>query len=189
MVTIRARQAHIWIVPGSPTAASASDPTPPDGGGGSPLTVTAGERLMLDCILDSGPVHPQFILWFKDDQVVQYSADLGRKAQIQLHLNDVQGDPVRGSNSQPFHRSHLIIRDVNRRDSGRYRCSSDLTRESHIDVVVVEGKSSHLEPNAAAAAASENTAVSLATTLGLFESGAVVPLLSWAAAIHLYHVT
>ena len=106
---------------------------------------------MLDCILDSGPVQPQFILWFKDDQVVEYSADLGRKAHIQMHRNDGQGDDT----GSPFHRSHLIVREVKQRDSGRYRCSSDLTGESHIDVVVVENKQeSRLEPAAAAAASS-----------------------------------
>ena len=60
-----------------------------------------------------------------------------------------------------FHRSHLIVRGVRSRDSGRYRCSSDLSGEAHVDVAVIDDKMSRVEP-AAAAAASEETAVSAA---------------------------
>ena len=81
VVTLKAVRAHIWIVPRSPLLHHLEDGSADPGGGGggyshnegrASLMVEAGTTLILDCVLDSGPVQPQFILWFKDDRVVEY---------------------------------------------------------------------------------------------------------------------
>ena len=81
MVTLKAVRAHIWIVPRSPLLHHPEGGSEDPGGGGggyshnegrASLIVEAGTTLILDCVLDSGPVQPQFILWFKDDRVVEY---------------------------------------------------------------------------------------------------------------------
>ena len=75
-----------------------------------------------------------------------YSRDLGDRAHIETHLNDVEdhiGGNGRGTGSGNQHRSHLIVRRVRKRDGGRYRCSSDLTGEAHVDVKVVKKRYGH----------------------------------------------
>ena len=50
---------HIWILP--------SDPV---------VHVGTGGQLNLDCVVDTGPVQPQFILWYRDDRIVAYDDNI-----------------------------------------------------------------------------------------------------------------
>ena len=86
--------------------------------------------------------HSDQTCWYK------HSRDLGDRAHIETHLNDVEdhlggggGNGRGGSGNQ--HRSHLIVRRVRKRDGGRYRCSSDLTEEAYVDVKVVKTRYDH----------------------------------------------
>ena len=53
---------HIWILP--------SDPV---------VFVGIGGQLNLDCVVDAGPVQPQFILWYRDNRIIEYSDNVDAK--------------------------------------------------------------------------------------------------------------
>ena len=92
--------------------------------------VNVGSDLTLTCVIDSGPVKPTFITWYRDDQIVEYSADIDAE--------------VKTSFSRGHHRSELRVEKVKGSDSGRYRCDSDLTGEAAVDVFVVKEDSESL---------------------------------------------
>ena len=115
VVRVEVVTGQIWIIP--------SDPR---------VFVGAGGQLILDCILDTGPVKPQFILWYKDNKIVEYSDNVDAK--VNLHLNEIVND---SSSTYVQHRSHLLVRNVSPKDSGTYRCGSDLTSEATVEVFVV----------------------------------------------------
>ena len=52
-------------------------------------------------------------------------------------LNEASVTPAPGA-SYVQHRSHLLVRSVGPRDSGVYRCDSDLTGEASVQVYVVD---------------------------------------------------
>ena len=41
--------------------------------------VGTGGQLNLDCVVDTGPVEPQFILWYRDDRIIEYSDNVDAK--------------------------------------------------------------------------------------------------------------
>ena len=116
VVQVEVNEGHIWIIP--------SDPV---------VYVGAGGQLILDCVVDTGPVEPQFILWYKDERIVEYSDNVDAK--VNLHLNELVNH---SSSTYVQHRSHLLVRNVGPKDSGRYRCDSDLTGEASVQVYVVK---------------------------------------------------
>ncbi len=85
-----------------------------------PIYVNAGGQISLKCVIESGPVKPQFILWYKEGKLVEYSS---RKASVSL-----------ASDSFGFF-SHLQIDNVTLKDAGLYKCDSDLTGEESVQVI------------------------------------------------------
>ena len=83
------------------------------------IYVNAGGQISLHCVIETGPVEPQFILWYKEGKLVEYSS---KRASI-----DVQSD-------EKGFRSHLIIDNVTLSDAGLYKCDSDLTGEESVQV-------------------------------------------------------
>lgn len=108
--------------------------------------VNIGSNLVLTCMVDTGPLIPQYILWYKGDQIIAYSEDIKAKVFTTMAANGT-GRP---------HQSEMLIRNVSARDSGVYRCNSDLTDEAKITVYVVEEDLKSLHSETAAAAASGN---------------------------------
>ena len=62
IVQVKVVTGHIWILP--------SDPV---------VHVGTGGQLNLDCVVDTGPVQPQFILWYRDDRIIEYSENVDAK--------------------------------------------------------------------------------------------------------------
>lgn len=83
------------------------------------IYVNAGGQLSLHCVIETGPVRPQFILWYKEDKLVEYSS---KSASVGLSSNGTD------------HVSTLKVENVSVADSGLYRCDSDLTDEAAIQV-------------------------------------------------------
>ena len=77
----------------------------------------------------TGPVEPQFILWYKKGKLVEYSS---KKASVSLKTDE-----------KGF-RSHLIIDNVTLSDAGIYKCDSDLTGEESVQVGVIQISYLHL---------------------------------------------
>lgn len=90
--------------------------------------VNTGSNLVLTCMVDTGPLIPQYILWYKENQIIAYSESIKAKVFTTMATNGT-GRP---------HQSEMVIRNVSDRDSGHYRCDSDLTDEASITVYVVE---------------------------------------------------
>lgn len=88
------------------------------------IYLNVGGQLSLRCVIETGPVAPQFILWYRDDRLVEYSQGVDAVVSIQSN----------GS----AHTSHLEVRNVSVADTGQYRCGSDLTSEAAVQVYVVE---------------------------------------------------
>ena len=88
------------------------------GDSGGAIYLNVGGKLTLRCLIETGPVKPQFILWYRDDKLVEYSAD----AVVTTTSNGTR------------HTSLLEVRNVSVLDSGEYRCGSDLTSEAKIQV-------------------------------------------------------
>jgi hypothetical protein len=84
------------------------------------INVNVGGQLSLHCVIETGPVKPQFILWYKADKLVEYSSNT---AVVSISTN--------GTDSV----SHLMINNVSVADSGDYRCGSDLTPEASVQVL------------------------------------------------------
>ncbi len=84
------------------------------------IYLNVGGKLTLRCLIETGPVKPQFILWYREDKLVEYSAD--------AIVNTV----TNGSS----HTSLLEVRNVSVKDSGEYRCGSDLTSEAKIQASI-----------------------------------------------------
>lgn len=99
-----------------------------------------GSNLVLTCVVDTGPLIPQYILWYKEDQIIAYSEDIKAKVYTTMAKNGT-GRP---------HQSEMVIRNVSARDSGNYRCNSDLTDEARITVYVVEEDLKSLHSDTAA---------------------------------------
>eukprot|EP00094_Tigriopus_californicus_P003829 TCALIF_03685-PA protein Name:"Similar to Dscaml1 Down syndrome cell adhesion molecule-like protein 1 homolog (Mus musculus)" AED:0.20 eAED:0.34 QI:0/-1/0/1/-1/1/1/0/379 len=96
--------------------------------------LNVGSRLKLSCFVDSGPLKPQYMLWYRNDKIIQYSEDISARVLAQVGLNN-----------RTHHRSDMIIDNVHESDSGEYRCSSDLTdQEARITVYVVREDSKSL---------------------------------------------
>lgn len=83
------------------------------------IYVNAGGQISLRCVIETGPVRPQFILWYKQDKLVEYSS---QKAQVEL------------SSDHHGFVSHLVIDNVTLQDGGLYKCDSDLTGEQSVQV-------------------------------------------------------
>ena len=62
IVNVKVVTGHVWILP--------SDPV---------VHVGTGGQLNLDCVVDTGPVEPQFILWYRDDRIIEYSDNVDAK--------------------------------------------------------------------------------------------------------------
>ena len=62
IVHVKVVTGHIWILP--------SDPV---------VHVGTGGQLNLDCVVDTGPVQPQFILWYRDNRIIEYSDNVDAK--------------------------------------------------------------------------------------------------------------
>lgn len=92
---------------------------PPD----TVIYVNAGGQLNLQCVIETGPVRPQFILWYKEDKLVEYSSS---RATVNLAWNK--------TNSV----SELVIENVTLGDNGFYKCDSDLTEEASIQVILLK---------------------------------------------------
>lgn len=96
--------------------------------------LNVGSRLKLSCFVDSGPLKPQYMLWYRNNKIIQYSEDISTRV-----LTEV------GMTNRTHHRSDMIINNVHETDSGEYRCSSDLTdQEAKIAVYVVREDSKSL---------------------------------------------
>ena len=65
IVQVKVVTGHIWILP--------SDPV---------VHVGTGGQLNLDCVVDTGPVQPQFILWYRDDRIIEYSENVDAKVRL-----------------------------------------------------------------------------------------------------------
>lgn len=85
------------------------------------IYVNAGGQLSLYCVIETGPVRPQYILWYKEDKLVEYSSP---RASVTLASNK--------TNSV----SQLVIENVTLSDNGYYKCDSDLTKEASIQVIL-----------------------------------------------------
>ena len=76
-VQVKVVAGHIWILP--------SDPV---------VHVGTGGQLNLDCVVDTGPVLPQFILWYRDNRIIEYSENVDAEVEkvcfIKLLLNNLQ---------------------------------------------------------------------------------------------------
>ena len=84
------------------------------------IYVNAGGQISLRCVIETGPVKPQFILWYKEGKLVEYSS---KKASVTTFDKDQKG----------FF-SHLLIDNVTLEDGGLYKCDSDLTGEESVQV-------------------------------------------------------
>ena len=58
-IQVKVVTGHIWILP--------SDPV---------VHVGTGGQLNLDCVVDTGPVEPQFIMWKRDDRIIAYDENI-----------------------------------------------------------------------------------------------------------------
>ena len=96
--------------------------SPPD-----PVTyLNVGSRLRLTCTVRSGPLRPQFIMWYRDNKILEYAED------SQAVITTNYGTEDSG------HESVMEIGAVRASDSGEYRCNSDLTdAEAAVTVFVV----------------------------------------------------
>ena len=76
-VHVKVVNGHIWILP--------SDPV---------VHVGTGGQLNLDCVVDTGPVRPQFILWYRDNRIIEYSenvdAEVAKVCYMKILLNNLQ---------------------------------------------------------------------------------------------------
>ena len=84
------------------------------------IYVNAGGQISLKCVIETGPVKPQFILWYKEGKLVEYSS---KKALVKID-----------SDSKGFF-SQLIIDNVTLEDGGLYKCDSDLTGQESVQVI------------------------------------------------------
>lgn len=83
------------------------------------ITVNAGGQINLHCVIETGPVEPTFILWYKEGKLVEYSTS---RASVTM------------SASEKGFFSHLIVDNVTLDDGGLYKCDSDLTGEESVQV-------------------------------------------------------
>ena len=83
------------------------------------ITVNAGGQINLHCVIETGPVEPTFILWYKEGKLVEYSSS---RASVTM------------SASEKGFFSHLIVDNVTLDDGGLYKCDSDLTGEESVQV-------------------------------------------------------
>jgi len=90
------------------------------------IYVNAGGQISLHCVIETGPVEPQFILWYKEGKLVEYSSV---RASVTVKSDD---------SDKGVFQSHLIIDNVTLSDAGLYKCDSDLTGEESVQVHVVE---------------------------------------------------
>ena len=86
------------------------------------IYVNAGGQISLHCVIETGPVEPQFILWYKEGKLVEYSSV---RASVTVETDDSE---------KGVFQSHLIIDNVTLSDAGLYKCDSDLTGEESVQV-------------------------------------------------------
>ena len=87
--------------------------------------MNAGGQISLHCVIETGPVEPQFILWYKEGKLVEYSSV---RASVTVKSDD---------SDKGVFQSHLIIDNVTLSDAGLYKCDSDLTGEESVQVRIL----------------------------------------------------
>ncbi|XP_066963147.1 lachesin-like [Macrobrachium rosenbergii] len=94
-------------------------------GGSSELHVQSGSTISLLCIIQGSLIPPQFILWYHNDNMINYDQSRGG---ITVTMDD-----------SDFTSSRLTISNASFKDSGVYNCSTSNTKPSSVNVYVSEG--------------------------------------------------
>ena len=67
------------------------------------IHIGVGQQLRLSCIIHTGPLLPHFILWYRNDKIVEYDDSIDAKVTLKI---DATG------NGSGVHRSDLILNQV-----------------------------------------------------------------------------
>ena len=67
------------------------------------IHIGVGHQLRLSCFVHTGPVVPAFILWYRNDRIVEYDESIDAKVTLKLHS---------AGNGSGVHRSDLTLNQV-----------------------------------------------------------------------------
>ncbi|KAK8737960.1 hypothetical protein OTU49_004318 [Cherax quadricarinatus] len=91
--------------------------------------VNRGSPITLTCIIDKGPTPPQYVLWYHNDQLLNYVRD---RPEVSISM-EMRGKGV----ATPVSRLH--VNAASDQHSGNYTCTAPNTRPASTMVFVTEG--------------------------------------------------
>ncbi|XP_042241520.1 hemicentin-2-like [Homarus americanus] len=91
--------------------------------------VNRGSPITLTCIIDKSPTPPQYVLWYHNDQLLNYLHD---RPEVTINLEESR----KGSASSV---SRLEVNSASDKHSGNYTCEAANTRPASTMVFVTEG--------------------------------------------------
>ena len=90
------------------------------------LHVQTGSKLTLSCAVKSSSGHPDYVYWYRNEDVLNYSPH-------------VKIEDAKLPNEQPLV-SKLSVDNVQRSHSGNYTCAPSNAKAASVQVHVVDGK-------------------------------------------------
>ncbi|KAF0305676.1 Titin [Amphibalanus amphitrite] len=120
--------------------------------GETEIYVDLGSTLNLTCTVSSSPVPTEFIFWYRNETVVNYSAPPGR-------VTVITEDSAAATTN-----SYLMIRNARVEDSGIYTCTPSNANVAKVKVHVLKGeKPAAMQTNGVATISAALSLVVMAT--------------------------